>query len=51
MAKIVALQDDFIATIKSNGFKPSLAPPTIVQDNPPSYGNYEDKKNTLHIAV
>jgi hypothetical protein len=50
-AKLVALQDDFIETIKANGFQPSLAAPTIVLDNPPSYGNYEDESNVLHIAV
>jgi|ERR1700693_4353044 len=51
MAKLVALQNDFIETIKTDGFQPSLAPPTIVLDNPPSYGNYEDERNVLHIAV
>lgn len=51
LAKLVALQKDFIETIKADGFQPSLAPPTIVLDNPPSYGEYEDEKNVLHIAV
>lgn len=51
MAKLVALQNDFIETFKADGFQPSLASPTIVLDNPPSYGNYEDEKNVLHIAV
>ena len=51
MAKLVALQNDFIETIKTDGFQVGLAPPTIVLDNPPSYGNYEDEKNILHIAV
>jgi hypothetical protein len=51
MTKLVRLQNDFIETIKANGFKPTLVAPAIVLDNPPSYGNYEDEKNTLHIAV
>lgn len=51
MTRLVALQNDFIETIKADGFQPSLAPPTIVLDNPPSYGNYEDERNVLHIAV
>ena len=37
--------------VKSEGFKPSLPPPQIVVDNPPSFGNYEDEKNVLHIAA
>ena len=51
MAKLLALQNDFIQTIKANGFQPRLPAPTIVLDNPPSYGDYEDEKNVLHIAV
>jgi hypothetical protein len=51
MAQLVALQSDFIATIKADGFQPSLPVPRIVLDNPPSYGNYEDDKNLLHISV
>ena len=51
MAKLVALQNDFIETIKADGFQVGLAAPTIILDNPPSYGNYEDEKNVLHIAV
>ena len=36
MAKLVALQNDFIETIKTDGFQVGLAPPTIVLDNSPS---------------
>lgn len=51
MTKLVALQNEFIETIKAEGFQVGLAAPTIILDNPPSYGNYEDEKNVLHIAV
>jgi hypothetical protein len=51
MAQLVALRDSFVNQIKAEGFQPSLPPPTIVLDNPPSYGNYEDDKNLLHIAA
>jgi hypothetical protein len=37
--------------IKLEGFQPSLASPTIILDNPPSFGNYEDEKNLLHIGA
>jgi hypothetical protein len=51
MAQLVVLQNDFIATIRADGFTPTLPAPTIVLDNPPSYGRYEDDKNLLHISV
>jgi hypothetical protein len=51
MSQLVALRDSFVNQIKAEGFQPSLPPPTIVLDNPPSYGNYEDDKNLLHIAA
>jgi hypothetical protein len=51
MARLVALRDAFISQIKAEGFQPSLAPPKIVLDNPPSFGRYEDDKNLLHIAA
>ena len=51
MAQLVALRDNFVDQVKAEGFKVSLPPPTIVLDNPPSFGNYEDEKNLLHIAA
>jgi hypothetical protein len=50
MAQLVALRDSFVSQLKREGFQPSLPPPTIILDNPPSFGNYEDGKNLLHIA-
>jgi hypothetical protein len=51
MPQLTALRDAYVSQIKAEGFRPSLPPPSIVLDNPPSYGNYEDDKNLLHIAV
>jgi hypothetical protein len=51
MTQLVALRNSFIRAIEDQGYKPRLPPPTVVLDNPPSYGNYEDHKNLLHIAV
>jgi hypothetical protein len=51
MIKLNALRDRFISTIKADGFRTRLPAPTIVLDNPPSYGNFEEDKNLLHIAV
>ena len=50
MTQLVALRDSFVTQIEREGFQPSLPPPTIILDNPPSYGNYDDEKNILHIA-
>jgi hypothetical protein len=51
MAQLSTLRDNFISTIKSSGFQPSLPPPTILLDNPPSYGDFEEGANELHISV
>jgi hypothetical protein len=51
LRQLTTLRDAYVSQIKAEGFRPGLAPPTIVLDNPPSYGNYEDDKNLLHIAV
>jgi hypothetical protein len=51
MKQLTDLRDSFINQLKAEGFQPSLAPPKIVLDNPPSYGRYENNENILHIAV
>jgi hypothetical protein len=51
MAKLTALRDSFVKQVQDEGFKPGLAAPAIVLDNPPSFGRYEDDGNLLHIAV
>jgi IS5 family transposase len=51
MVKLNQLRDRFIRSIKADGFRTRLPAPTIVLDNPASYGNFEEDKNLLHIAV
>src|ERR1700722_2352600 len=51
MTQLVALRDSFVNQVKAEGFKPSLPPPQIVIDNPPSYGRYEDDSNILHTSA
>jgi hypothetical protein len=51
MAQLSTMRDNFISTIKSSGFQPSVPPPTILLDNPPSYGDFEEDTNELHISV
>ena len=51
MGRLTTLRDSFVNQIKAEGFQPSLPAPTIVLDNPPSFGDYEDGKNLLHIAA
>ena len=48
--KLIALRNDFIARIEAAGYHPSLKPPEIIMDNPPSFGNYDDSTNTLHTS-
>src|ERR1700743_360957 len=48
MTKLIALRNDFVARIEAAGYHPSLKPPGIIMDNPPSFGNYDDSTNTLH---
>ena len=50
-AQLTALRDSFVDAIKAAGFKPTLDPPQIALDNPPSFGRYDDGSNLLHIAA
>jgi hypothetical protein len=50
-ARLNALRDSFVDAIKASGFKPSIDPPQIALDNPPSFGRYDDGSNLLHIAA
>ncbi len=45
-----AQRDKFIQQIKAMGYSPSLPAPTIILDNPRSFGNYDDSTNTLHTC-
>jgi hypothetical protein len=48
--QLTALLDSFVSEAKAAGFKPSIEPPQIVIDNPPSFGKYDSGSNLLHIA-
>lgn len=50
LKSLVALRDDFIGRIRATGASPSLRAPEIVQDNPPSLGNYDVATNQLHTG-
>ncbi len=47
---LLALQADFLARIEKTGMHPVLPAPSIIMDNPPSYGNYDDSLNVLRTA-
>lgn len=49
LTNLTQLRDDYINKIKAAGYKPSLSPPQIVLDNPPSFGNY-DEHNIIHMS-
>ena len=49
--KLLALRSDFIKRIRYEGYEPSLPAPTIEMGDPPTFGNYDEEKNVLHIAI
>jgi hypothetical protein len=49
-AQLTMLRDSFVDAIQAAGFKPSIDPPQIALDNPPSFGRYDSGSNLLHIA-
>ena len=50
LARLTALRDAFGARIKADGFTCPIAPPVIVIDNVPSFGDYDETTNVLHTA-
>ncbi len=50
LARLNALRDTFDARIKAAGLACPIAPPDIVIDHVPSFGNYADAINVLHTA-
>jgi hypothetical protein len=50
LAKLTALRDTYTARIKADGFGCPIAPPAIVIDHPPSFGNYDNTTNILHMS-
>ncbi len=49
--KMTALRDAFVKATVDAGFKCSIAPPTIVVVDVPSFGNYEPETNTLKTSA
>ena len=50
LARLTALRDTYTARIKADGFSCPIAPPAIVIDHTPSFGNYDDTTNILHMS-
>ncbi len=50
LARVTSLRDAFVEKIKSAGLVCPLAPPTIVLDDVPSFGSYDDTTNILHTS-
>jgi hypothetical protein len=50
LAKVTALRDTFVARIHAAGLTCPIAPPKIVMEDIPSFGQYEDETNTLHTS-
>jgi hypothetical protein len=50
LARVITLRDAFVEKIKSAGLACPFAPPTIVMDDVPSFGNYDDTTNVLHTS-
>lgn len=50
-SRLTALRDAFIAQIRAEGFEPKIPPPTIIFDNPSSYGQYDNDQNSVHIST
>ena len=50
LAKVTALRDQVIAKIGAAGFTCPLPPPTIVIEDVPSYGNFQNESNHLRTS-
>jgi hypothetical protein len=50
-AQVTALRDSFVKATVAAGFTCTLAPPKIVMEDVPSYGNYDEDTNTLKSSA
>jgi hypothetical protein len=50
LERVTALRDVFIDRIHAAGLTCPIAPPTIVIDHTPPFGNYQDESNVLHTS-
>lgn len=49
-AEVIAVRDAFVARVKADGFSCPIAPPRIVVEDIPSWGNYREETNTLSTS-
>ena len=50
-AEVTALRDSFVQQIHAAGFTCALAPPSIVVEHTPSFGNYRNEDNSIHTPA
>ena len=50
MAEVTAIRDAFIARVGTLGLQCAIAPPRILVEDVPSYGQYDDSSNTLRTS-
>jgi hypothetical protein len=50
-AQMTAVRDAFVKATVDAGFKCTIAPPTIVVDDVPSFGQYNEEKNVLRTVA
>jgi len=50
LAEATATRDTFIANVHASGQSCPIAPPSISVEDVPSYGQYDDEKNTLRTS-
>jgi hypothetical protein len=50
LAKTTAVRDNFVARIHANGFNCPIPVPTILVEDVPSFGQYDDKTNIIRTS-
>jgi hypothetical protein len=50
LSSMTLLRDSFIQSVKAAGFTCTLAPPTILVEDVPSFGQYQPESNTLRTS-
>jgi hypothetical protein len=49
--RLTQLRDDFVKATTTSGLPCAIAPPTLIVEHTPSYGNYDPDTNSLHTPV
>ena len=50
LAKAIAVRDNFVARIHANGFSCPIPVPTVLVEDVPSFGQYDDKSNIIRTS-